>query len=124
MFSKKQNSVAPSTTEAEYVATDSCCAQILWIKHQLEDYSVKLDKLPIRCDNNSTINLSKNSILHSRTKYIDVLHHFIREQVLNDTVFLDYVSIKNQITDIFTKPLNEEKFCDLRRELGIFDPFS
>ena len=57
------------------------------------------------------INLSKNSILHSRMKHIDVRHHFIKEQVLNETNFLDYVSLENQITDIFIKPLRKEMFC-------------
>ena len=70
------------------------------------------------------INLSKNSILYSRTKHMDVRHHFIKEQVLNGTIFLDYVSLKNQIANIFTKPVREEVFCNLCRELGIFDPFS
>ena len=98
--------------------------QILWIKQQLEDYRVKLDKISIKCDNNSMINLSKNSLLHSRMKHIDVRHHFIKEQVLNGTNFLDYVSSENQIANIFTKPLKEEVFCHLRRELGIFDLFS
>ena len=70
------------------------------------------------------INLSKNSVLHSRTKHIDVRHYFIKDQVLNGTVFFDYVCIENQIADIFTKPLNEERFCDFQRELGIFDPSS
>ena len=80
--------------------------------------------MSIKCDNNSIIILSKNSVLHSRTRYIDVRHHFIKDQVLNKTVFFDYVCAEKQIVDIFTKPLNEERFCDLRRELGIFDPFS
>ena len=79
--------------------------------------------MPIKYDNNSIINLSKNPILHSRTKHIDVRHHFIKDQVLNETIFLDYVSMDNQVTDIFTKPLHEERFCHLRRELGVFDPF-
>ena len=115
--------VALSTIEAEYVAASSCCAQILWIRHQLEDYGVKLDKVPIKCENNSAINLSKNLVLYSRSKHIDVRHHFIKGQVLNGTIFLDYVSTDNQIAYIFTKPLHEKRFCHLRRELGVFDLF-
>ena len=78
--------------------------------------------MSIKCDNTSAINLSKNPILDYITKHIKVRHHFIRDQVSNENVFFDFVCTKNQIADIFTKPLNEERFCSLRRELGICDP--
>ena len=121
-FSKKQNSVALSTAEAEYVAAGSCCAQILWIKQQLEDYGIKQDKIPINCDNTSAINLTKNPIQHSRTKHIEIRHHFIRDHVLNGDVTLQFVCTDNQLADIFTKPLSEERFSVLRRGLGVIDP--
>nr|KYP73274.1 Retrovirus-related Pol polyprotein from transposon TNT 1-94 [Cajanus cajan] len=70
--SKKQNSVALSTTEVEYIVVGSCCAQILWMKQQLFDFGLSLDHIPIRCDNTSAINLSKNPVLHSRTKHIEI----------------------------------------------------
>ena len=73
---------------------ESCYSHILWIRHQLKDYGVKLTNVLIRCDNTSIINLSKNSILHSRMKYIEIRHHFIRDQVANGTVFLDYMCTK------------------------------
>ena len=121
-FSKKQNSVALSTAEAEYVAAGSCCAQILWIKRQLEDYGITLDKIPIRCDNTSAINLTKNPIQYSRTKHIEIRHHFIREHVANNDIYLDYVNTNDQLADIFTKSLSEERFCYLRGELGVCNP--
>ena len=58
---RKQNTIALSTTEAEYVSAASSCSQVLWIKNQLEDYSVRYTKIPILCDNTSAINLSKKS---------------------------------------------------------------
>ena len=58
--SKKQNSAVLSTTEAEYIATGSCCAQILWIKQQLSDFGVALHNILIFCDNTSAINITKN----------------------------------------------------------------
>ena len=61
-FSRKQNSITLSTTEAEYIAAESCCAQALWMKQTLRDYSIYLDKIHVMCDNISTINLSKNPI--------------------------------------------------------------
>ena len=122
-FSKKQNSVALSTAEAEYIAAGSCCAQILWIKQQLEDFGIKLNETPIRCDNTSAINLSKNPIQHSRSKHIEIRHHFIREHVQNKNIILEYVCTENQLADIFTKALSEDRFCEIRRNLGILDPY-
>ena len=83
-------------------------------------HRIKLDKIPIRCDNKSTIYLSKNLVLHSRTKHIDIKHHFIKEHVLNEDIVLDYVCTEDQIADIFTKPLCEERFSYHRRGLEIF----
>ena len=90
-FSKKQNSVALSTAEAEYIAAGSCCAQILWIKQQLKDFGITLSETPIHCDNTSAINLSKNSVQHSRSKHIEIRHHFIRDHVNSGDVILEFV---------------------------------
>lgn len=118
-FSKKQNSVALSTAEAEYIAAGSCCAQVLYMKQQLEDFKLKLDHIPIRCDNTSAISISKNPILHSRTKHIDIRHHFIRDHIEKGNIELEFISTDFQWADIFTKPLPEERFCLIRRELGM-----
>ena len=67
--------------EAEHVATGSCCAQVLWMKHQLEDYRISLDYIPIKCDNMRVIILSKNPIQHCCTKHIEIRYHFIRDHV-------------------------------------------
>ena len=115
--------MALSTAEAEYITAGSCCAQILWIKQQLEDFGIKLNETPIRCDNTSAINLSKNPIQYSRSKHIEIRHHFIREHVQNKNITLEYVCTENQLADIFTKALSEERFCEIRRNLGILDPF-
>ena len=119
--SKKQASVALSTAEAEYVAAGSCCAQTLWLKQQLFDYGLKLDHIPIRCDNTSAINLTKNPILHSRTKHIEIRHHFIRDHVQKGDCIIEFVDSNNQLADIFTKPLPKDRFFQLRNELGVLD---
>ena len=75
-FSKKQNSVALSTAEAEYIATGACYAQILYMKQTLLDYDVVLEKVPLLCDNESAVKLANNPVQHSRTKHIDICHHF------------------------------------------------
>jgi hypothetical protein len=118
-FSKNQNSVALSTAEAEYVAAGSCCAQSLYIKQQLEDFKILFDHIPIRCDNTSAISLSKNPIQHSRTKHIEIRYHFIRDHVQKGDIELEFVSTDSQWADILTKPLIEERFCTIRREIGM-----
>ncbi|GMI69935.1 hypothetical protein HRI_000662800 [Hibiscus trionum] len=118
-FSNKQNSVALSTTEAEYISLGSCCAQVLWMKHQLLDYGVEVETIPLKCDNTSAICLTKNPIQHSRTKHIEIRHHFIRDHVLKNDVVLEYVDTLNQLANILTKPLDKECFWTLRRELGL-----
>ncbi|GJT97043.1 putative ribonuclease H-like domain-containing protein [Tanacetum coccineum] len=89
--SKKQRSTAISTTEAEYIAMSGCCAQILWMRSQLKDYGFLFNKIPLYCDNKSAIALSCNNVQHSRSKHIDIRHHFIREQVENGVVELYFV---------------------------------
>ena len=121
--SKKQNSVALSTVEAKYVSIGNCCAQTLWIKQQLSDYGLKCNNVPIKCDNTSAINVTKNPIYHSRAKQIEVRHHFIRDHVNNGEICMEYVQTDNQLSDIFTKPLDKTKFEFIRNEIGVCNPF-
>jgi hypothetical protein len=79
--SKKQNSVALSTAEAEYVAAASCCAQLIWMKQTLRDYGLKFTRMPLLCDNESAVKMANNLVQHSRTKHIDIRHHFLRDHV-------------------------------------------
>ena len=112
-----------SIAEAEYIAIESYCAQLLWIKQQLRDYGINLNEISLKCDNNSVTNLWKNPILHSRSKHIEVRHHFLRDHVQNKDINLEFVSTDDQLADIITKPLREERFFDLRSELEICDPY-
>nr|GEZ50712.1 hypothetical protein [Tanacetum cinerariifolium] len=102
---KKQQSTAISTTEAEYIAMFGCCAQILWMTSQLTDYGFDFNKIPLYCDNRSAIALCCNNVQHSRSKHIDIHHHFIRDQVERGVVELYFVSTDYQLVDIFTKAL-------------------
>ncbi|CAH9071025.1 unnamed protein product [Cuscuta europaea] len=113
-FNKKQNSIATSTVEAEYIVAGSCCAQILWMKQQLKDYGEETKEISILCDNTSAIAITHNPVFHSKTKHIEIRHHFIREHVEKKTIKLEYIPTEKQLTDIFTKPLNEPRFNELR----------
>jgi hypothetical protein len=119
--SKKQNSVALSTAEAEYVAAGACCAQLLWMKQTLKDFGCELTKIPLLCDNESAIKLANNPVNHSRTKHIDIRHHFLRDHEAKGDIAIRHVSTEKQLADIFTKPLDESRFCALRSELNIID---
>ena len=88
---KKQHSVALSTAETKYVAAGSCTAQVLWIKHQLQDYHVNLRCVPIMCDNTSAIFLTKNLIQHYRTKHIEIRHYFLRDEVAKNKIILNFI---------------------------------
>lgn len=94
-FSRKQSTVALSTAKAKYVALGSCYSQILWIKQQLRDFEIEDSCTEIKCDNTSAINLTKNSILHSRAKHIEIRHHFIRDHVQNGEISIQFVDSKN-----------------------------
>lgn len=120
-FSKKQNSVSTSTAEAEYIAAGSCCAQILWMKSQLADYGFDFKSIPIYCDNTSAIAITHNPVMHSRTKHIDIRYHFIRDHVQNGNISLFHVPTEEQLADVFTKPLDENRFTKLISELGMLN---
>jgi hypothetical protein len=117
--SKKQNSVALSTAEAEYIAAAACCAQILWVKQHLLDLRTETGCVEIFCDNTSTISISNNPVHHSRTKHIDIRHHFLRDHSEKGNVKLAFCSTENQLADIFTKPLAREQFEKNRMDLGM-----
>ena len=119
--SKKQNSVSTSTAEAEYIAAGSCCAQILWLHNQLLDYDVKFEDTPIMCDNTSAISISNNPVMHSKTKHIEIRHHFLRDNVQKKKVTLHYINTEFQLADLFTKPLDEARFNFLISKLGMLN---
>ncbi|GJS73940.1 retrovirus-related pol polyprotein from transposon TNT 1-94 [Tanacetum coccineum] len=120
-FSKKQTALAISTTEAEYVSAGKACQQALWMKQALIDYDVRLDDVPIMCDNKGAIDLSKNPVQHSRTKHIEIRHHFLRDNVQKGHISIEKVPSVDNIADILTKPLKRESFNYLRLGLGMME---
>nr|GEZ83420.1 retrovirus-related Pol polyprotein from transposon TNT 1-94 [Tanacetum cinerariifolium] len=117
--SKKQDCMALSTAEAEYVSLSACCAQVLWMRTQLTDYGFHFNKIPIYCDSKSAIAISCNLVQHSRTKHIAVRYHFIKEHVEKGSIELYFVKTDYQLADIFTKALPADHFNYLVRHLGM-----
>ncbi|GJU92426.1 hypothetical protein Tco_1304849 [Tanacetum coccineum] len=92
---------------------------ILWMRSQLTDYGFAFNKIPMYYDNRSAIALCYNNVQHSRSKHIDIRHHFIREQVEKGVVELYFVTMDYQLADIFTKALPRERFEFLLPRLGM-----
>jgi hypothetical protein len=120
-MSRKQASISLSTAKAECIATGSSCTQLLWMKKSLCDYGFTQDTMVIHCDNTNAINISKNPVRHSRTKHIDIRHHFIRDLVESREVALIFIPTENQLADILTKPLDGSRFESLRKAIGVCD---
>ncbi|GJU38308.1 retrovirus-related pol polyprotein from transposon TNT 1-94 [Tanacetum coccineum] len=98
-MSKKQNCTAMSSAEAEYVALSASCAQVMWMRTQLQDYGFNYNKIPLYCDSQSAIAISCNPVQHSHTKHIHTRYHFIKEQVENDIIKLYFVRTEYQLAD-------------------------
>ncbi|GJT80889.1 putative ribonuclease H-like domain-containing protein [Tanacetum coccineum] len=111
---KKQTVVATSTTEAEYVAAANCCGQVLWIQNQLLDYGYNFMNTIIYIDNTSTICIIENPVQHSKTKHIEIRHHFIRDCNAKDT--------EHNIEDLLTKGFDAGRFQYLVSSIGMLNP--
>ena len=92
------------------------------MKQQLLDYGLHYQQIPILYDNTSIINLTKNHVLHFKTKHIQIHHHFIRDHVQRDDISLRFIQINLQLSNIFTKPIDETWFAFICREFGLLDP--
>ena len=91
------------------------------MKQTLLDYGVVLKKVSLLCDNESAVKLANNPVQYSRSKHIDIRHHFLRDHVAKNDISLEGVRTENQSANIFTKPLDEATFYRLRNELNVFD---
>ncbi|GJV11142.1 putative ribonuclease H-like domain-containing protein [Tanacetum coccineum] len=100
---KKQTVVANSTTEAEYVAASNCCGQVLWIQNQMLDYGYNFMNTKIFIDNESTICIVKNPVFHSKTKHIEIRHHFIRDSYEKRLIQVIKIHTDHNVADLLTK---------------------
>ena len=117
--SKRQPTVAASTTEAEYMAAAAAVKEGLWLRKLLSDLGVKVLTINILADNQSAIKLLRNPISSLRSKHIDVIHHFARERVMRREVAFHYTPTDQMIADVFTKALGGEKFSYCSTHMGV-----
>ncbi|GKD87842.1 hypothetical protein Tco_1358996, partial [Tanacetum coccineum] len=119
---KKQTIVATSTTEAEYVAAASCCGQVLWLQNQLLDYGFNFMNTIIHIDNQSTICIIKNPVYHSKTKHIEIRHHFIRDCYEKKLIQVQKIHTDLNVADLLTKPFDGPRFNFLLVNIGMVNP--
>ncbi|GJT06886.1 putative ribonuclease H-like domain-containing protein [Tanacetum coccineum] len=118
---KKQTIVANSTTEAEYVAASSCCGHVLWIQNQLLDFGYNFMNTKIFIDNESTICIIKNPMFHSKTKHIDIRHHFIRDSNEKKLIQMIKIHTDHNVADLLTKAFNVGRFQYLIACIGMLN---
>ena len=117
---KKQKTVAASSCEAEYIAGFEAAKEAVWLRSLLSGISMPTPTPTIILyNNNAAINLSDDPLLHARMKRIDIKYHFLREQVQSRELAMTYINTKDNLADIFTKPLELQYFSCLRGFLGL-----
>ncbi|GKC82588.1 putative ribonuclease H-like domain-containing protein, partial [Tanacetum coccineum] len=119
---KKQTIVANSTTEAEYVAATNCYGQVLWIQNQILDYGFNFMNTKIYIDNESTICIVKNPVFHSKTKHIEIRHHFIKDTYEKWLIQVIKIHIDHNVADLLTKAFHVGRFQYLTASIGILNP--
>jgi len=119
-LSKKQRTVARSSTEAEYRAVATTACEVMWLVNLLTELHVPMSTPPrLLCDNVGATYLCSNPVLHSRMKHISMDYHFVREQVQANRLHVSHVSTKDQLADILTKPLPLAKFNELTSKIKV-----
>ena len=118
--SKKQDIMAQSTTEAEFVAVAIAVNQALWLRKILVDLQMEQTKgTEVLVDNQATIAISHNPVFHGKTKHFNIKLFFLREVQKDGDITLVYCKTEEQLADIFTKPLSVSKFQLIRKKLGV-----
>ena len=118
--SQKQETVALSSCEAEFMAATEAAKQAIWLQELLSEITEEpVQKVLIRIDNQSAISLTRNHVFHGRSKHIHSRYHFIRECVERGQIMVEHVSCDQQKTDILTKALGRIKFREMRDLIGV-----
>jgi hypothetical protein len=119
--SRRQKTVTNSSCEAEYIALSEASREALWLRQFLREiHFLKPGPTTVLCDNNGAKSLSSDPTHHSRSKHIDVRHHFVRERVEDGSIAVWRVPGHDNVADIFTKALPRPDFTRLRPFLGLW----
>lgn len=119
--SKKQPTIARSSTKAEYRALASVTLELLWIRQLLRTFEVSIPSVMVFCDSKSAIQLASNPMSHERSKHVDIDCHFIREHVQLNFINLIHVNTHQQLADPLTKALPRPQFQALISRLGLLN---
>ncbi|KAK8935339.1 hypothetical protein KSP39_PZI014001 [Platanthera zijinensis] len=120
--SRKQHTIALSTTEAEFMALNTAACEAIWLARLKKNLTGgEEDEVKLMCDNTSALALAKNPVFHARSKHIEIRFHFIREAVEKKLIHLEHCPTETQKADILTKPLHRKHFVEMRDMLGVID---
>jgi len=121
--SDKLESVALSSTEAEYIAGAHAAKEAIWLQRLLAELGMpNHDPSVLRMDNQSAIAIAKNPQSYNRTKYTEVRHHYLRSKVEEEELELEHIPTGDRVADPLTKALNKEKHSKFAKEMGVLRP--
>ena len=119
---RKQATISRGSTEAEYKVVTNATAELIWVESLLQELGVSQPHPPVLwCDNIGATFLSSNPVFHARTKHIEIDYHFVRERVTQKLLQIKFISSKDQLADIFMKPLSLPLFQGCRRNPNLLD---
>ena len=117
--SRKQDTVALSSTEAEYVSLSDSIRQLIWIRSLLGEIGFEIPTVPLCGDNQGSLFMAQNPITESRSKHIDIKFHFIRQKIQEKIIQLYYEPTETNVADMLTKNLSPDKYRNCRDKLGL-----
>ncbi|KAE9614419.1 putative RNA-directed DNA polymerase [Lupinus albus] len=123
-WSKKQQTISKSSTEAEYRSLALATHEVIWIESLFSELKFECQTPLILCDNLNTVAMAHNLVLHNRTKHIELDLFFVRDRFQSKALQVKYIPFEHQTTDVLTKPLSASIFTLMRKCLRVIDGLS